>query len=173
MTPLQRATEFATRAHAGQLRKYTAEPYITHPIFVSRLVATVPHTEAMLIAAVLHDVAEDTAVPLSAIRDAFGGEVATLVEMLTDVSCPHDGTRSTRKAIDRAHTAQASPEAKTIKLADLLDNTRSITEHAPGFAKVYMAEKRLLLGVLKEGDRTLWLLADECCRRFENASQNP
>ena len=74
MTPLQRATEFATKAHEGQVRRYDNLPYITHPIFVSRLVATVLHTEAMLIAAVLHDVAEDTHVTLAAIRDAFGRE---------------------------------------------------------------------------------------------------
>jgi (p)ppGpp synthase/HD superfamily hydrolase len=171
MTLLQRATEFATRTHAGQVRKYTGEDYVQHPIQVSRLVATVPHTEAMLIAAVLHDTVGDTSTTLREIEGSFGFDVATLVEMLTDVSHPHDGVRSTRKAIDRAHTALASPEAKTIKLADLLDNTRSITEHDPEFAKVYMAEKRLLLGVLEEGDRTLWLLADECCRRFEEGVQ--
>ena len=173
MTPLYRAIEFATHAHAGQKRKYTKNPYIYHPIAVMNLVASVPHTEDMLIAAVLHDVVEDTDVTLTAIRVVFGQEVAVLVEMLTDVSHPHDGSRRTRKTIDRAHTALASPEAKTIKLADLLDNTRSIVAHDPEFAKVYMAEKRLLLGVLTEGDPLLWQMADERCRWFENASKNP
>ena len=50
----------------------------------------------------------------------------------------------------------ATPEAKTIKLADLIDNTKSIVEHDPRFAKVYLEEKRLLLEVLKDGDETLW-----------------
>jgi hypothetical protein len=82
-----------------------------------------------------------------------------LVEQLTDVSRPEDGNRAKRKAIDRAHTAKASPEAKTIKLADLIDNTRSIVELDPGFAKIYLVEKVLLLEVLQEGDAGLWEMA--------------
>jgi hypothetical protein len=82
--------------------------------------------------------------------------VASLVEQLTDVSRPEHGNRAARKAIDRAHTASASAAAKTLKLADLIDNSRSILERDPGFARVYIEEKRLLLEVLREGDPTLW-----------------
>ena len=153
-----RAKEFATLAHAraGQTRKYTGEPYINHPAAVAELVRGVPHTEAMLCAAWLHDTVEDCGISLDEIERVFGFEVATLVEQLTDVSKPSDGNRAIRKAIDREHTANASPEAKTIKLADLIDNTRSIVERDPSFARVYLKEKRLLLEVLREGDSTLW-----------------
>jgi (p)ppGpp synthase/HD superfamily hydrolase len=89
----------------------------------------------------------------------FGGEVANLVEMLTDVSKPSDGNRKIRKAIDCEHTAKASPQAKTIKLADLIDNTKTIVAFDPEFAKIYLAEKRLLLDVLVDGDKTLFDLA--------------
>jgi len=157
----QRAKDFATRYHASidHKRKYTGEPYITHPAAVVELVRGVPHTEAMICAAWLHDTVEDTPCTLGEIERVFGFEVAALVEMLTDVSKPSDGKRAVRKAIDREHTAKASPQAKTIKLADLIDNTRSIVERDPSFAKVYLAEKALLLEVLRDGDATLWEMA--------------
>lgn len=153
-----RAREFATEAHdlVGQARKYTGEPYINHPASVVELVRGVRHTQEMLAAAWLHDTVEDCGVDLLEIHCLFGIGVARLVSMLTDVSKPEDGNRAKRKAIDRAHTALCSPEAATVKLADLIDNTRSIVEHDPAFAKVYLAEKRLLLGVLRHGDKTLW-----------------
>jgi len=153
-----RAKEFATLAHTriGQTRKYTGEPYIAHPAAVAELVRSVPHTEAMLCAAWLHDTVEDCGVSLDEIEQIFGFEVASLVEQLTDVSKPSDGKRAIRKAMDREHTSKASPQAKTIKLADLIDNTRSIVERDPNFARVYLEEKRLLLELLREGEAHLW-----------------
>lgn len=162
----RRAKEFATLWHGsiGQKRKYTGEPYINHPAAVVELVRSVPHTEEMLCAAWLHDTVEDTPCTLDEIERVFGFDVAALVEMLTDVSKPSDGNRKTRKAIDREHTSKASPEAKTIKLADLIDNSRSIVKHDPKFAKVYLAEKSLLLDVLREGDNSLMEIARDFLR---------
>src|SRR4051812_16652618 len=130
---VERARAFATKAHASidQRRKYTNEPYVGHPIAVARIVSTVPHDPEMLAAALLHDVVEDTPVTIEEIRTEFGDRVADMVSDLTDVSQPGDGNRAVRKALDREHTAQASPEAQTIKLADLIDNTKSITRHDP------------------------------------------
>jgi len=71
---------------------------------------------------------------------------------LTDVSKPEDGNRAVRKARDREHTAAAPAEAQTIKLADLISNSRSIMAHDPAFAKTYLEEKRLLLAVMTKGD---------------------
>ncbi|CAA9581234.1 MAG: hypothetical protein AVDCRST_MAG88-3356, partial [uncultured Thermomicrobiales bacterium] len=85
----------------------------------------------------------------------FGPVVAEYVENLTDVSRPTDGNRRVRKAIDQQHTARARPEAKTIKLADIIANSGSIIAHDPGFAQVYMREQHALLRVLAEGDPTL------------------
>ncbi len=165
MTSLpDRARQFAAVAHAGQRRSYTGEAYISHPAAVVELVKSRPHTDAMIATAWLHDVVEDTDVTVEAIRQIFGTDIATLVEHLTDVSRPEDGNRAARKAIDRAHIAAAPPEAKTIKLADLIDNTRTIAAHDPKFAKVYLAEKRLLLEVLREGDPVLWQIAFDLTR---------
>lgn len=157
MTMVERARVFATAAHAavGQVRKYTFEPYIVHPTEVASIVATVPHTDEMLAAAYLHDTVEDTGVTILDIQIEFGNEVASLVSWLTDVSRPEDGNRAVRKARDREHIAMASAGAQTVKLADLIANTRSIVKHDAAFAKTYLAEKRLLLEVLTRGDAVL------------------
>jgi (p)ppGpp synthase/HD superfamily hydrolase len=163
----ERAKAFATEAHGriDQRRKYTDEPYIFHPMAVAELVRSVPHTEEMIAAAWLHDTIEDTHVQWYQVADAFGPHVARLVAELTDISRPEDGNRAARKAMDLEHTARACPEAKTIKLADLIDNSRSIVERDPKFAIVYLEEKRRLLEVLREGDPTLYRMATEIVRK--------
>lgn len=158
-TPLERrACEFAMHWHEriGQRRRYTGLPYIVHPAAVAELVRSVSDDEAMLAAAWLHDVVEDTPCTLAMIEAEFGADVTRLVAELTDVSKPEDGNRATRKAIDRAHTAAASARAKTVKLADLIDNGRDILAHDRHFARAYMREKCLLLEVLREGNPRLW-----------------
>jgi len=152
---VQRALRFATVAHGDQKRKYTGEPYIVHPIEVMEIVKTVPHDDAMLVAALLHDVVEDTDVTIEEIEDLFGGDVAELVGFLTDVSKPEDGNRKFRKGLDREHSAKAPARAQTVKLADLISNSRDILKNDPSFAKVYLHEKSLLLEVLALGDQTL------------------
>ncbi len=154
---LERARVFATAAHAavGQKRKYTGEPYVVHPLEVANIVMAAGGSEASIAAAMLHDVLEDTAVTYDLLEDEFGSEVAELVLWLTDVSKPEDGNRSTRKALDRQHSAAAPAEAQTIKVADLISNTRSIVAHDPDFAVVYLQEKRMLLDVLTKADPNL------------------
>ena len=152
-----RADAFAAKAHSAinHKRKYTGDDYIVHPREVAAIVATVPHTPEMLAAALLHDTVEDTGVGIETIRAEFGAVVAGLVADLTDVSTPGGGNRAIRKGIDLAHTAGASPSAKTIKLADLLSNTASIVAHDPGFARAYLKEKAAMLEVMTDGDATL------------------
>lgn len=158
-----RAKEFASYHHAriNQRRKYTGEPYITHPEAVAEIVRAVPHTEEMLAAAWLHDTVEDTEATFAEVEAMFGVEVCCLVEQLTDVSSAHDGLREHRKEMDRRHMERASPAAKTVKLADLIHNSESIVRMNPKFAKVYLEEKRELLKVLKEGDPILYAKASE------------
>lgn len=156
-----RARRFAADAHGstGQRRKYTGEPYIVHPIAVAEIVRFVPHSKEMIAAALLHDVVEDTPITAAEIFSEFGSFVGELVEWLTDVSKPSDGNRRARKHLDLLHTAQAPPAAKTVKLADLIDNSRTIEKHDPSFSRVYLREKMALLEVLEEGDATLWAMA--------------
>ncbi len=176
MTEFERICyHIATIAHVNvdQCRKYTGEHYINHPAAVVEIVRSVPHTQAMICAAWLHDVVEDTDFTMEQLSRVlsymcgtdFSNEVCTLVEMLTDVSKPEDGNRATRRSIDKAHTALSSPAAKTIKLADIIHNTKSINEHDPDFARVYLHEKLSLLEVLKEGDETLYVIALKQCEK--------
>ena len=157
MTIVEKARTFATAAHAAvkHVRKYTNEPYIVHPAEVAKIVRDAGGSESMIAAAWLHDTVEDTGVTIETIRAEFGVEVAELVGWLTDVSKPEDGPRWFRKKMDREHTAAAPAEAQTIKLADLISNTKSIMAHDPKFAKVYLEEKRLMLEVMTRGDAGL------------------
>jgi (p)ppGpp synthase/HD superfamily hydrolase len=142
-----KAIIFAANAHGSvnQVRKYSGQPYIVHPIAVANIVRTVNHTPEMLAAAYLHDVVEDTPVTIEEVHAEFGKTVAELVGWLTDISKPADGNRKFRKAMDRQHTWDAPWDAQTIKLADLIDNTISIVASDPNFARVYMHEKAQLI----------------------------
>lgn len=151
------ALEFATKAHEGQVRKYTGEPYINHPIEVAKIVASVTDDCECICAALLHDVIEDCGVTKKDLIDyGFGFTIAEMVCQLSDVSKPEDGNRAERKRIDREHTANAWDKTKTVKLADLISNTSTICKYDEGFAQVYMREKELLLEVLGGGNETLF-----------------
>ena len=153
---IDHAYRFARDAHGDQKRKYTGEPYINHPIAVAHIVMTTDPDCEMVCAALLHDVIEDTSKTYEDIRDVgFGDSIARLVVELSDVSKPEDGNRAFRKAMDREHLARACDRAKTVKLADLINNSESITKYDPNFASVYMKEKQLLLPLLKGGDQSL------------------
>ena len=73
------AYEFAAKAHEGQQR-YSGEPYISHPVAVATLLAELKLDAQTLMAALLHDVIEDTGVPKEKIAELFGDEVAELVD---------------------------------------------------------------------------------------------
>ena len=158
---IEKAEQFAVQAHGPQKRKYSGEPYIVHPIEVSQIVRTVPHTNAMVAAAILHDVIEDTEATYDDVVVNFGVIIADLVNELTDVSKPEDGNRAVRKALDRAHLAKASANAQTIKLADIISNSKDIKENDPSFAKVYIPEMKALLEVLDKGDSELMKQAEK------------
>lgn len=155
---IERAQDYATRAHQriDHRRKYSKQPYHLHLQAVAKLVAIVTDDPEMIAAAWLHDTVEDTPATLEDIGAEFGAPVAELVEELTDVSRPSDGNREQRKEIDRKHSAQASQRAKTVKLADLIDNCKDIVKHDPRFARIYLTEMSALLDVLKEGDSRLF-----------------
>jgi len=154
---VQRARDYASHAHTriNHRRKYSNQPYTVHLATVARRVAEVSDDPVTIATAWLHDVVEDTEATLYDIEQAFGAEVAALVEDLTDVSKPSDGNRATRKALDRAHLAEADPRAKTVKLADLIDNALDICRNDRRFAGVFLDEMAALLEVLQEGDPRL------------------
>lgn len=164
------AIQFAKtwHGHVNHQRKYTGEPYTVHLAAVAELVSAHQGTPEMIAAAWLHDVVEDTPVTMEDIRAQFGDTVTNLVEELTDVSGPEDGNRALRKAMDKEHLAKASDSAKTIKLADLIDNAESIIEHDPTFANVYIKEMRALLEVLEGGNEQLYRRANEIVEKYQS-----
>ncbi len=165
---IERAREFATIAHQriDHQRKYSKQPYHVHLEAVAKLVSSVSDDPEMIAAAWLHDTVEDTPATLDDIEEHFGASVAALVENLSDVSKPSDGNRARRKTIDRLHSAQASARAKTVKLADLIDNCKDITKHDERFARVYLVEMGALLKVLTDGDPTLHAEASKLHEKY-------
>lgn len=152
---IEQAQLFCEKAHSGQVRKYTGEPYAVHPKAVALIVAEVTADADMICAALLHDVVEDTPVTFTEIFEKFGGRVMQLVSEVTNISKKSDGSRKERKQIDRNFLAKASGDAQTIKLADIMDNIVSIVSHDPKFAKLYLNEKAQLLYVLTKGNMQL------------------
>ena len=117
----------AERAHRGQTRD-EGSPFIEHPLRVALIVAEeLRRPEADLIcAALLHDVVEDTQVTLAEVQETCGDSVAHWVELLTKekVADPDEKRRATRHYLWRI--AEDSPEVLLLKLADRLDNLRSV-----------------------------------------------
>lgn len=153
-----KAMELARRAHAGQVRKYTGNPYTDHLAEVAGIVATVDSTPESIAVAWLHDCREDQGVTGFEIEELFGIRVAVGVALLSDFET---GNRAERKAAGRVRLASAPGWVQTIKCADLISNTSSIVMHDPKFAVTYLEEKRLLLDVMTLADPRLLRLARE------------
>jgi (p)ppGpp synthase/HD superfamily hydrolase len=154
------AKTFALAAHAsiGHKRPHSDESYEVHLAEVAALVESVPHTRAMVDAAWLHDVRDDVpGVTQEKLEAKFGRETAAIVDNLSDAGVK--GNRATRKAAERRRLAAAPAADQTVKLADIISNTRTIVERNPRFAQVYVPEKAELVKVLGRGDPTLLALA--------------
>jgi RelA/SpoT family (p)ppGpp synthetase len=125
---VERAYRFGAEAHDGQCR-VSGEPYITHPLEVAHLLASLRLDARSLCAALMHDVVEDTGTDLDDVRNGFGPEVAELVDGVSKI---------TRMEFQSQEEAQAENFRKMllamaadirvilIKLADRLHNLRTI-----------------------------------------------
>ena len=111
-----RATLFAARAHAGQVRKgAAAEPYVNHVIEVAAILAEAGAPLEAVLAGLLHDTVEDTEATEADLVAAFGAGVAAIVaEATDDKSLP----KETRKALQVSLAPKKSDAAKQLKLAD-------------------------------------------------------
>ncbi len=135
----------AKQHHAGQTRKYTGEPYVTHCEEVVNLLRYVDGGTADAIqAAWLHDTIEDTRYTLDQLQCEFGDTVAKYVWYLTNVP-KFVGDRKKRMAIDNDRLRHAPRLVKEIKCADIISNCLNIAELDPVFAKPYLREKAALL----------------------------
>lgn len=143
------AFSFCTKAHTGQYRRYSNQPYWVHPLEVANLVWQHTNDKTLTVAALLHDVIEDTTVSEDDICEHFGNTVAKLVaELSTDSSLKGTIPRSERKARAMQQVLAASPEAQIIKRADIISNCRGVSRQSPTFAAYYLPEKQRLLNQL-------------------------
>jgi guanosine-3',5'-bis(diphosphate) 3'-pyrophosphohydrolase len=159
---LQKVYDFARAAHAGQQRKFVNEPYIEHPLRVMKICEEYTQDPAILAAALLHDVLEDTVISDEEIdkslRKVMPVEKAkrslNYVLDLTDVFNKKNHpkwNRRKRKQKEMDRLALASPEAQTIKYADIIDNSLDIIHAETDFKHKYLLECRSLLRRMKKG----------------------
>lgn len=121
---------FAAESHSGQLRKDGSTPYVNHPLEVMHLLAHAGNVidEDVLVAAVLHDVVEDTTVTVLEIADRFGARVAKIVSELTD---DKSLTKEERKQQQLINADQLSPEARLVRICDKICNVYDILYAPP------------------------------------------
>jgi (p)ppGpp synthase/HD superfamily hydrolase len=152
---LREAYEFAALAHAGQVRKGSQAPYITHPLAVMNVLVDLGCRDATILqTALLHDVVENSHRTMDEIRSRFGAEVATLVAEL--VRSPD--TRSDRGAFSQYVHSLGRP-ARMIMLADRVHNLkglRAIVDDV-AFVSTYLDETRevFLAAWIDDTDPTL------------------
>jgi (p)ppGpp synthase/HD superfamily hydrolase len=164
---LQRAFRYAAEKHAGQTRKQSAVPYLSHLMAVASLVLEAGGDEDMAIAALLHDVVEDCGgMPrLREVRKQFGPRVAKIVEGCTDAFVEPKPEWLERKKNYLREVKHADAETRLVSAADKLHNVRTIlADYRQDGESVW---KRF--SGKKEG--TLWYyraLSDEYQRRIPN-----
>ncbi len=125
---IRRAYHIGASAHQGQTRK-SGEPYITHPVAVAQILADIGMDADTIIAAILHDTIEDTAITRADIQAEFGSEVADLVDGVTKLDKVQfqDRAEATAESFRKMVMAMARDlRVILIKLADRLHNMRTL-----------------------------------------------
>jgi guanosine-3',5'-bis(diphosphate) 3'-pyrophosphohydrolase len=178
---LQKVRDFADQAHGEQMRKYSDDRYIVHPVRVMETTRLYLPNIAVQAAALLHDVLEDTPVTqqeilafLETIMDkTHAAQTVKLVEELTDVFIKKDFPRLKRKERKRREAERleaASAEAQTIKYADIFDNA-DVTYNDENFAPVFLKEARMFIEKMSKGHPVLREIVrariEECLAHLE------
>src|SRR3954449_11474728 len=123
---IERAYRTAEELHRTQTRK-SGDPYITHPLAVTTILADIGMTEPTLVAALLHDTVEDTSYTLDQLRTDFGDEVAVLVDGVTKLDKVQYGDSAQAETIRKMIVAMSRDiRVLVIKLADRLHNMRTV-----------------------------------------------
>jgi guanosine-3',5'-bis(diphosphate) 3'-pyrophosphohydrolase len=160
--PLLEAISFASRAHRGQLRKDDQTPYVAHAFRVCMLLRDLfgVNDRRILIAAVLHDVLEDTTTDFDDLEEKFDAEIAHWVALLSkDKRLPYDE----REAAYQKALAEAPWQVQVCKLADVIDNLLDMPHVPPHKRGKSVQNKRRYVEALKghlqpEAERA-WQLA--------------
>lgn len=179
---IQYVKEFADNAHGQQVRKYTGERYIAHPVRVMEMTSEYNNNICVHAAALLHDVLEDTPVAPDQMEKALlrvmsNGEVSTVIQLvveLTDIFVKENYpklNRITRKEKEAERLSGVSPDAQSIKYSDIIDNVKDIVSQDTDFAKVYVREAKKMLHLMVAGNPQLHeravKLVDQCLHNLQ------
>jgi len=142
LRPVVRAYEVAEEAHRGQLRR-SGDPYIVHPVGVAVILADLGMDPSTIVAALLHDVVEDTPATLETVRVEFGDLVARIVDGVTKLDKVKFGEAAEAESIRKMVIAMArDSRVLVVKLADRLHNMRTI-EHVPRHKQEHTSKETL------------------------------
>lgn len=128
---LDKAIEFAVKAHSGVERRGKGFPYIVHPLEAVAIVASITSDQEMLAAAALHDVVEDTEYTEEDIKREFGERVASLVASESDLVVMEKSESDSwkeRKSFAIERLAKLDRDAKIVSLGDKLSNARAMLQ---------------------------------------------
>jgi guanosine-3',5'-bis(diphosphate) 3'-pyrophosphohydrolase len=165
---LEQVKSFAASAHGDQRRKYSDEPYVYHVFRVMNTSYLYHNSLPVLAAALLHDVLEDTTTTEEELRTFLdktiphpdeAAEALKLVIELTDVYTKEAYptlNRKERKKREHERLATISPDAQTIKYADIMDNVENVAANDPEFATTLIPEYADVLQQLTQGEQHLY-----------------
>jgi len=173
---LETIRAFAAKAHNGQQRRYSPDPYIVHPESVMKICAEYTADACIWYAALLHDVLEDTPVTLEKMQsflestlepadaERTTGIVVELTDVFTKAHFPK-WNRQKRRLKEAERLGRASAAAQTIKYADIIDNCRGIAQYDLDFGPVFLRECDILLNHMKAGLPALYQNARDVVQR--------
>lgn len=170
--------KFVKECHSGQVRKYTQEPYWNHVYAVAEIVSQYEISGIEI--ALCHDLLEDTHCTeddlrqelincgylMDQVRFIVNG-VIELTDQFTHEAYPQLN-RKARKEKEAERLGQISYIAQTVKYADLINNSASITKYDQSFAKVYLSEKVDIIKLMNKGNQDLF---ERCAQLLKQNSQ--
>ena len=183
---LRQVTAFADKCHDKQIRRYTGDRYIVHPLRVMEICRGYTNDISTLTAALLHDVLEDTPTTkdevfnflMSVLTPEDAERSLQQVVELTDVYVKENypgWNRRKRKNKEVGRMAAISPEAQTVKYADIFDNAPEITEQEPDFAERYLQECLALLKGMDKGNPELRKrsieMVNDCIKQLKSSGR--
>lgn len=159
-----KAINFAEKAHAGQVRKVSNEPYIYHPLNVAKTLEDAGFSEEVVIAGILHDTVEDTEVEIDDIKKEFGSTIAGLVASNTETK---HLTWEERKEQTIKKLADAPIEIKALIVADKLDNLRQIKKEITN-----LGENAVWSSFKRGKEKQRWYYEEILAKAFHNLEHN-
>lgn len=174
--------EFMKEQHGDQVRKYTGEPYWTHPVAVAKIVQAFALEQdrefCLTEIAIGHDLIEDTDCTFDDINRVLYESGYSVGDLLTiqkgifhltdqyDKEAEPDLNRAARKKLESERLGTIPAQFQTVKYADLIHNSGSILQYDENFARTYIEEKIRILEVMNKGNETLYNIAKAIANQY-------